>query len=99
MALKPCLDCGCRTNDSRCAACQARIGRNTYHWQQTRAARKELDGHRCVYCGSTDDLTGDLLRGHHSTATLRRLRHRMPALQFIAWLSRAVEQRSEAWRR
>jgi 5-methylcytosine-specific restriction endonuclease McrA len=65
-----CLDCGRRTKDSRCATCQARIGRSTYHWQQTRAARKEIDGHRCVYCGSTEDLTVDLLGGHHSTATV-----------------------------
>jgi len=77
-----CLDCGCRTKGSRCAGCQQRrelarttaSGRNTYTWQQLRAERKCLDGHRCVYCGATTDLTVDLinpaLRGDNRQATV-----------------------------
>jgi 5-methylcytosine-specific restriction endonuclease McrA len=76
-----CLDCGCRTKGSRCATCQPRrdaehghaSGRNLYAWQKLRAARKQLDGHRCVYCGSTRDLTVDLdprFRGDHRHATI-----------------------------
>ncbi len=76
-----CLDCGSRTHGSRCASCQRRrelarttaSGRNTYAWQQLRERRKQIDGHRCVYCGGADDLTVDLhprLRGNHRLATL-----------------------------
>jgi len=80
-----CLDCGCRTKGSRCTTCQTRrdaprkhaSGRNSYQWQQLRDQRKQLDGHRCVYCGTTEDLTVDLdprLRGNHWAATINDCR-------------------------
>jgi 5-methylcytosine-specific restriction endonuclease McrA len=75
-----CLDCGQRTRSSRCPRCTRRrelvrtsaSGRNTHAWQKLRALRK-LDGYRCVYCGSTEDLTVDLdprLHGNHRVATI-----------------------------
>jgi len=74
---KRCLDCGTRTRGTRCATCTHlhthAHGRNTHRWQQLRAARKQLDGHRCTYCGSTQDLTVHLhprLAGNHRNATL-----------------------------
>ncbi len=76
-----CLDCGCRTKGSRCSDCRARrdaahghaSGRNQYRWQKLRAQRKQLDAHRCVYCGATTDLTVHLdprLKGNHRMATI-----------------------------
>ena len=80
-----CLDCKRRTRGSRCPDCQARrdaaagitSGRNTYQWQQLRELRKRIDGYRCTYCGSTNDLTADLdprLRGNHRIAMINDCR-------------------------
>jgi 5-methylcytosine-specific restriction endonuclease McrA len=76
-----CLDCGRRTRGSRCSDCEAQrkhtTGRNSYRWQQLRALRKRIDGYRCTYCGSTEDLTVDLdprLRGNHWLATINDCR-------------------------
>ena len=76
-----CLDCGQRTRGSRCVTCKPRheltrtraSGRSTHAWQQLRERRKQLDGYRCTYCGSTEDLTVDLdprLQGNHRAATI-----------------------------
>ncbi len=77
MALKPCLDCGCRTAGSRCATCQQRRdhARNRGPAQQarlkiSRAQRQHVyarDRHRCVDCGTRHDLTLDHLTplAHH----------------------------------
>ena len=51
----------------------AEHGRNQYAWQELRTARRQLDGHRCVYCGSTEDLTVDVdpgLTSNHRIATI-----------------------------
>jgi len=72
-----CLDCGQRARGTRCPTCARRDttarGRNTYAWQRLRAERRRLDGHRCTYCGATQDLTVHLdprLAGNHRAATL-----------------------------
>lgn len=52
-------------------------GRNTAAWQRLRAARRHLDGHQCVICGSTQDLTVDLderLQDQHRGAILNDCR-------------------------
>ncbi len=64
-----CLDCGCRTTGSRCHTCQQRREHTRNHspTQQarlsiSRAQRRRVyarDGHRCVDCGTSDDLTLD----------------------------------------
>ena len=76
-----CLDCGTRTRGSRCAICQQRHaqahGRNTARWQRLRAQRQHIDGYRCTYCGSTQDLTVDLdprLQSNHRIATINDCR-------------------------
>jgi 5-methylcytosine-specific restriction endonuclease McrA len=64
--------CGTPTASSYCRRCNDG-GRGTYRWRKLRAARRELDEHRCVYCGVTEDLTVDLdprLGGDHRAATL-----------------------------
>jgi 5-methylcytosine-specific restriction endonuclease McrA len=73
MALTHCLGCGALTRGgSYCTRC-AKGGRNLYRWQKIRATTRVRDGQRCVYCGSTEDLTVDLnpaLRSRHQVATV-----------------------------
>jgi 5-methylcytosine-specific restriction endonuclease McrA len=96
---RPCLDCGTRTQGSRCAACQHQrdhtrqhaSGRNTYHWQQLREQRKRLDGYRCTYCGSTDDLTVDYLGSRHLHGN-----HRIAAISDCVTACRSCNSRRGA---
>ena len=70
---RPCLRCGALITSTRHHRCQRSSGRNNYRWQKLRALRRAIDGHRCVYCGATEDLTVDLdphLQGNHHIATL-----------------------------
>jgi len=66
-----CLDCGQRASASRCAGCQRRRehSRNQGPAQRARLSvsrqqRQRVyrrDGHRCLDCGSSDELTLDHL--------------------------------------
>ena len=102
MPLTRCLDCGRRTKGSRCPTCRPRhelartraSGRNTFRWRQLREQRKRIDGYRCTYCGSTQDLTVDLdphLRGNHRVATINDCR--------TACRSCRAEARTQWWPR
>jgi 5-methylcytosine-specific restriction endonuclease McrA len=73
--LKP---CSCPTDPGRLNRNQKRSkakGYKTAAWLRTRAKRLKLDGYRCVRCGSTEDLTVDVVGGgDHRTATVQQCR-------------------------
>jgi 5-methylcytosine-specific restriction enzyme A len=72
--VRPCLDCGALTKESRCpehkAAAQRRrdeargsAAERGYDsaWQRVRAHVLERDGHRCYYCGAAANTVDHLV--------------------------------------
>lgn len=74
--MKPCLECGRPSRGTRCPEHAIAYGYGSAHWQQIRAARLQLDGHRCTlrHHGCTELATTVHLDpsccGDHSIATI-----------------------------
>ena len=87
--LKPCIDCGTPTTNTRCRQHDRnrepeRRARQAPHWRRLRAEAVEAHlathGAHCPgwnvppHPAAPDDLTGDLIAGSHATATPQQLR-------------------------
>src|SRR4051812_20768416 len=75
--LRPCLTCGRPTRSgARCADHAVNHGYSSTHWQTVRAARLEIDGHRCQlrHLGCSERATSVHLhpdeRGDHALASI-----------------------------